>query len=65
MKILSKALGLMLVIAAMSGVARADNSFQAPEIDAGTAGSCADATRRRHAHPQGPIPGQVTPGLVT
>jgi hypothetical protein len=39
MTILCKALGFVLIFAAMSGVARAFNPFATPEIDAGTAGS--------------------------
>ena len=39
MKILCKALGLTLVVAAMSVVARATPPNAIPEIDAGTAGS--------------------------
>jgi hypothetical protein len=39
MKILCKAFGFMLVIAAMASVARADTGIPAPEIDPGTAGS--------------------------
>jgi hypothetical protein len=38
MKILCRALGLALIVAAMSGVARA-GAIAVPEIDAGTAGS--------------------------
>jgi len=39
MTILCKAFGFLLVIAAMSGVARATTPIPIPEIDAGTAGS--------------------------